>query len=101
LARERVARLVFVDALALLPGEQVGSIVQRAAPNETTALATGPTKADAARRLFADLPSVLRAWALARYTLHPRAALEAPMALDTFWEHSWPATGVYCTGVFH
>jgi pimeloyl-ACP methyl ester carboxylesterase len=28
LARERLARLVFVDALALLPGEQVGSIVQ-------------------------------------------------------------------------
>src|SRR5229473_3034833 len=40
LARERLARLVFVDALALLPGEQVGSIVNRAAPNETTALAT-------------------------------------------------------------
>ena len=48
LARERVARLVFVDALALLPGEQVGRIVQRAAPRETTALATGPTQADAA-----------------------------------------------------
>jgi pimeloyl-ACP methyl ester carboxylesterase len=29
LARERVARLVFVDALALLPGEQVESIVPR------------------------------------------------------------------------
>jgi len=56
LARERLARLVFVDALALLPGEQVGSIVQRAAPNATTALATGPTKTDAEQRLFADLP---------------------------------------------
>ena len=42
LARERLARLVFVDALALLPGDRVGSIVQRAAPYETTALATGP-----------------------------------------------------------
>src|SRR5712691_1206068 len=50
LARERLARLVFVDALALLPGERVGSIVQRAAPYETTALATGPTQADAAQR---------------------------------------------------
>jgi len=38
LARERLARLVFVDALALLPGEQVGSIVQRATSLETTAL---------------------------------------------------------------
>jgi len=97
LARERLARLVFVDALALLPGEQVGSIVQRAAPRETTALATGPTKADAEQRLFADLPPALRTWALARYTLHPRAALEAPMELDTFWEQSWPATVICCT----
>ena len=97
LAWERLARLVFVDALALLPGEQVGSIVQRATPNETTALATGPTKADAEQRLFADLPPALRTWALARYTLHPRAALEAPMELDTFWEQAWDATVICCT----
>ena len=97
LARERLTRLVFVDALALLPGEQVGSIVQRAAPRETTALATGPTKADAEQRLFADLSPALRAWALARYTLHPRAALEVPMELDTFWEQSWRATVICCT----
>jgi pimeloyl-ACP methyl ester carboxylesterase len=97
LARERLARLVFVDALALLPGEQVGSIVQRVTPSETTALATGPTKADAERRLFADLTPVLRPWALARYTLHPRAALEAPMELDTFWQQPWHATVIRCT----
>ncbi len=97
LARERLARLVFVDALALLPGEQVGSVVQRATSLETTALATGPTPADAERRLFADLTPALRAWALARYTLHPRAALEAPMELDTFWQQSWPATVICCT----
>ena len=42
LARERLARLVFVDALALLPGEQVSHIVHRTAPYATTALATGP-----------------------------------------------------------
>jgi pimeloyl-ACP methyl ester carboxylesterase len=96
LARERLARLVFVDALALLPGERVGSIVQRAAPYETTALATGPTPADAERRLFADLTPALRAWALARYTLHPLAALEAPMELDTFWQQPWPATVIRC-----
>jgi len=55
LARERLARLVFVDALALLPGEQVGSIVQRATPYEATALATGSNPADTERRLFAGL----------------------------------------------
>lgn len=96
-ARERLARLVFVDALALLPGEQVASIVNRAAPYETTAISTGPTKADAERRLFADLTPELRAWALARYTPHPIAALEAPMELSTFWQQTWAATVIRCT----
>ena len=96
LARERLARLVFVDALALLPGEQVASIVNRAAPYEVTAITTGPSRADAEKRLFADLDPATRAWALARYTPHPLAALEAPMALDNFWDQSWPATVIRC-----
>lgn len=96
LARERVRRLVFVDALALLPGEQVASIVKRSSPYETTAITTGPTRADAAQRLFADLDAETRAWALARYTPHPIAALEAPMELDNFWTQTWPATVIYC-----
>src|SRR4029450_2529693 len=33
LARERIARLFFVDALALMPGESVGGIGKRAGPN--------------------------------------------------------------------
>jgi len=45
LARERIARLGFVDALALMPGERVDDIVKRAAPNEVTELTTGPTRA--------------------------------------------------------
>jgi pimeloyl-ACP methyl ester carboxylesterase len=96
MARDRIARLVFVDALALLPGEQVGNIVKRSAPYETTAVTTGPSRADAERRLFADLDPDLRAWALARYTPHPLAALEAPMELDHFWSQSWAATVIYC-----
>src|SRR4029434_3910449 len=55
LARERIARLVFVDALALMTGERIGDIVKRAAPNDTNSITTGPTRADAAKRLFADL----------------------------------------------
>ena len=35
LARERIGRLFFVDALALMSGERVGDIVKRAAPNDT------------------------------------------------------------------
>lgn len=96
LARDRVGRIVFVDALALLPGERVDDIVKRAAPNETTDVATGPTPADAAHRLFRDLEPSTRAWALARITPHPVAALEAPMEATAFWELSWRATVIRC-----
>src|SRR5262245_13146464 len=74
LARDRIARLVFVDALALLPGERVGAIVKRSAPNETNDVITGPTRADAESRLFRDLDATTRPWALARITPHPVAA---------------------------
>jgi pimeloyl-ACP methyl ester carboxylesterase len=93
-ARERIARLAFVDALALVPGEKVSDIVKRAAPNEVTAITTAVTKADAENRLFKDLDPQLRAWALARVTPHPLAALEAPMEPTTFWEQAWPAVTV-------
>ena len=96
LARDRVARLVFVDALALMPGEQVGNIVKRSTPSETTAITIGPARADAEQRLFADLDPATRAWALARYTPHPVAALEAPMELDSFWTQPWSATVIRC-----
>jgi len=96
LARERVGRLVFVDALALLPGERVDDIVKRATPNETTDIATGPTRADAETRLFRDLDAATRTWALARITPHPVAALEAPMEPTTFWDQAWRATVIRC-----
>ena len=96
-ARERIARLVFVDALALLPGEQVSKIVNRRAGSyETTDVTIGPSRADAEQRLFADLDPATRAWALARYTLNPVAALEAPMELGSFWTQSWRATVIRC-----
>ena len=96
LARDRIARVVFVDALALLPGERVDAIVKRSAPNETTAIATGPTKADAESRLFRDLDDATRVWALARITPHPVAALEAPMEPTSFWDQKWTATVIRC-----
>jgi pimeloyl-ACP methyl ester carboxylesterase len=95
-ARDRVGRIVLVDALALLPGERVDDIVKRASPNETTDVATGPTRADAESRLFRDLDAGTRAWALARITPHPVAALEAPMEPTSFWEQPWRATVVRC-----
>jgi pimeloyl-ACP methyl ester carboxylesterase len=96
LARDRVARLVFVDALALLPGEQVDNVVNRTTPRETTAIATGPTRADAEKRLFSDLDPDTRAWALARYTLHPITALDGPMDATSFWNQKWLATVIRC-----
>ena len=96
IARDRIGRLVFVDALALMPGEKVADIVKRSAPNDVTPISTGPTKADAESRLFRDLEPALRAWAVARVTLHPIAALEAPMEPTSFWDHAWRATVIRC-----
>jgi len=95
LATERLARLVFVDALALLPGERIADIVKRPAPMKTE-LATGPTREDAESRMFSDLDPATRAWALARYTLHPIAAMDAPMELKDFWDRPWKAGVIRC-----
>ena len=96
LARDRIARLVFVDALALLDGERIGQIVNRTSPRVTTALAVGPSREDAESRMFAALDPALRAWALARYAPHPVAAMEEPVELKSFWSQSWPATVIRC-----
>ena len=96
LAGDRIARLVFVDALALLPGERVADIVNRPAANEVTDRTTAPTRQDAEGRMFADLEPATRAWTLARYTPHPIAALEAPMGPTHFWEHTWKAAVIRC-----
>jgi pimeloyl-ACP methyl ester carboxylesterase len=74
-ARDRIGRLVFVDALALYPGEEVSKIVKRAASPEITHLTIGPTRADVEQRLFADLAPELRAWAWSA-TAASTAALE-------------------------
>ena len=94
-AADRLSRLVFVDALALLPGERVADIVSRPA-GEVTPVTIAPTRADAESRMFADLEPALRAWALARYTPHPIAALEAPMEPTGFWDRTWTAAVVRC-----
>jgi len=96
LARDRISRLFFVDALALLPGERVADMVNRPAANEVTEISTAPTRQDAEGRMFADLEPTLRAWVLARYTPHPVAALEAPMDATTFWDQAWTASVIRC-----
>ena len=96
LSRERISRIVYVDALAPQPGELVSNIVVRDSDqiNEITDLSRGPSREDAAKRLFAELEPSLREWALQRYTLHPIEASEAPDQLDLFWSQEWPDTRV-------
>src|ERR1700741_2964727 len=54
LARDRIARLSFVDALALLPGERVGEITNRPTPREVNDLTTTFAREDAEQRMFKD-----------------------------------------------
>jgi pimeloyl-ACP methyl ester carboxylesterase len=97
LARDRIARVVFADALALFNGEKVGDIVQRRPGGSvTTALTTGPSREDAEQRMFASLAPAEKAWALARYTMHPIACMEAPVVLERFWDTAWSATVIRC-----
>jgi pimeloyl-ACP methyl ester carboxylesterase len=95
LMRERIGRLVFVDALTLFDGEKVADILPR-----TTSVADGvtlrPSPEDAATRLFADLDSKTRAWALERYTPHPIAFRFQPVKLASFWSQQWKASVIWC-----
>src|SRR5437868_9591043 len=75
LARERVARLVFADSLALLDGEALPDIVKRPTAVDTE-LTSGPSRQDFETRLFADLDPATRRWALERCTPHPIAVMK-------------------------
>lgn len=95
LARERIGRIVLADALALFNGETVADHVKR--PTAVTSeLATGPSREDAANRMFASLDPATKDWALARYTPHPIAAMQAPVLLERFWDLEWNATVIWC-----
>ena len=95
LARERIGKVVFADALALFDGEALPDIVTRKNA-VTTEFGTGPTEDDLRGRLFADLRDDVRDWASARTTLHPRAVMEAPVKLSSFWRTSWNAQVIFC-----
>jgi pimeloyl-ACP methyl ester carboxylesterase len=96
LARERIGRLVFADALALFDGESISDIVKRPTA-VTTDLATGPSREDAANRMFASLDDATKAWALERYTPHPVAAMRDNVKLPSFWQQKWSAAVIWCS----
>jgi len=95
LSRERVQRLVFADALALLDGEAVPDIVKRPTAVDTE-FTTGPSRQDFENRLFASLEPALRQWALERCTPHPIAPLRGPVRLARFWDQDWQASVIWC-----
>jgi pimeloyl-ACP methyl ester carboxylesterase len=95
LMRDRISRLVFVDALALVTGEKIRDIVTRSTAT-ASGLTAGPSREDAANRLFADLDPRTKAWALERYTQHPIGIYEQPVQLDSFWSSPCKADVVWC-----
>ena len=94
-ARERIGRVVLADALALFHGEAVSDHVKRPTA-VTTDLATGPSAEDARNRMFVSLTGETLEWAMARYTPHPVAAMQAPVQLNSFWDQSWQASVIWC-----
>jgi pimeloyl-ACP methyl ester carboxylesterase len=92
---DRIGRLVFVDALALLDGEKIRDIVKRSTA-QASGITAGPSREDAANRLFADLDPAAREWALERYTQHPIACSEQGVKLDKFWSMPWEASVIWC-----
>ena len=94
-ARDRVARLVFADALALLDGEALPDIVKRPIAVNTE-LTTGPSRQDFETRLFADLDAKTKAWALERCTGHPIATMTASVRLPSFWSQAWNTSVIWC-----
>ncbi len=95
LARERIARLVFADALALMHGERVRDIVDGSMSVETE-IARGPTRDDRLRRFRLDMDEGLAEWAADRSTLHPIAIFTEPVVLEKFWHQDWEASVIFC-----
>jgi pimeloyl-ACP methyl ester carboxylesterase len=94
-ARERIGRVVFADALALLDGEALDEIVHRKTAVNTE-LTSGPPREDIATRLFGNFEPALRDWALDRTTMHPIAAMTGRISLPTFWNTPWKASVIWC-----
>jgi pimeloyl-ACP methyl ester carboxylesterase len=88
LARDRIRRLVFIDALAPLPGE-TPSVINGRPLHDPSALSYGLPADQVQERAFADVESPIREWAVARYTRHPRAPTEDPADLRSFWSQKW------------
>ncbi len=95
LARDRVQRIVFADALALLSGETIRDIVSGAAI-DASEVATGPAQGSMLETLSASMEPDLAQWAAERFGQHPAAVFNRPVELDSFWDQSWDAAVIWC-----
>jgi pimeloyl-ACP methyl ester carboxylesterase len=96
LAYERIGRLVFIDALVPVPGEDVPTINSRPPyPRDNRVYGAKP---DAARgTVYTGLPPDVEDWALARYTQQPIAPTDDPVDLRGFWSREWRVDVLRCT----
>lgn len=94
-ARDRVKRIMLVDAVALMPGESLRDIVS-GVQSVTTPFAAGPTREERLARFLPDMDPALAEWAADRSTLHPIDTSRRPVILDSFWTSPWDAAVVYC-----
>ena len=97
LARERVERLVFVDALVLMHGEKIRNIVGGPRPSQiSTEVATGRSREHTLENLLLDLEPEIAAWAADRFGMHPIAAFAQPVVLESFWDQRWDVSVISC-----
>jgi len=94
-ASDRIARLVFVDALALMPGEKIRDIV-KAPPEAPDAISRGPTREAIYEDLARSMPADLAGWAADRFGQHAMAVFTRPIELDGFWQQPWNAAVIWC-----
>lgn len=95
LARERVRRIVFADALALYSGETIRDIVSGARVDDSEVF-TGPAPGSMFDSLKESMDEDLAQWAADRFGPHPVAVFSQPVVLDSFWDQEWETTVIWC-----
>ena len=93
LARERVARLVFVDALVLMHGETIGDVLSGPRPAN---VGDGGPSGEHLARLLQGLPAETAAWAGERFGGRPDGVFTQPVELESFWDQSWDVSVIWC-----
>ena len=92
LARARVARLVFVDALVLMHGELIGDVLSR----PRAEVGDGGPSGEHLARLLQGLPAETAAWAGERFGGRPDGVFTQPVELESFWDQTWDVSVIWC-----